>query len=488
VLLKQRLLLMRRPYAILFFGTTDFAIMPAFMTRRLFMNSRFRLAIFAIVCLFAMKAAAVDAPANLPATDWLQWRGPTATGEAAPDAKPPLSWSEDTNIRWKIAIPGRGRSTPIIWKDRIFITTAVQTDTPVDPEKVKAAMDATPEFARKGAHVPEKVLQFVVMALKRSDGSVLWRKTVCEQAPLAGTHADGSWASGSPITDGESLYAYFGSYGLYAMTLDGEKKWSKDLGTFKTKANFGEGVSPVLCGDLLIINQDFEGPSFIVALDRKTGEEKWRVKRDEATSWSTPLIIQHGGKQQIVVSATNRIRSYNPEDGAILWEIGGMTGNVVPCPITDGNLVFCMSGFRGNALFAIKLAAAGGELAGKPEAMAWSSKTNTSYVPSPVLSGGLLYYIKANEGFLTCADATTGQVNYAAKLDGLQTVFASPIAAGGHLYVPGKNGLTLVLKLGPKFELIASNQLNDEIISSPAVVGNELFLRGDKNLYCITGK
>ena len=165
-----------------------------------------------------------------------------------------------------------------------------------------------------------------------------------------------------------------------------------------------------------------------------------------------------------------------------------MTANVIPCPVTDGNLVFCMSGFRGNALFAIKLAAAIGDLAAKPEAMAWSSKTDTPYVPSPVLSGGLLYYIKTNDGFLTCADATTGKVNYAAKLAGLQTVFSSPVAAGGNLYVPGKNGLTLVLKLGPKFELIASNQLNDEIISSPAVVGNEIFIRGDKSLYCIMGK
>jgi outer membrane protein assembly factor BamB len=448
------------------------------------MNSKCRFAIFAIVCLFAMNTDAADALV----TDWTQWRGPSATGEAAPDAKPPVTWSEESNIAWKTAIPGNGRSSPIVWKDRIFITTAVPTATSVDPEKVKVAVNDIPEFARKGANVPDKVLQFMVMALKRSDGSVLWQKMVCEQAPVSGTHADGSWASGSPITDGEFLYAYFGSYGLYAMTLDGEIKWSKNLGYFKTKANFGEGVSPVFCGELLIINQDFEGPSFIVALDRKTGEEKWRVKRDEATSWATPLVITHGGKQQIVVPATKLIRSYNPTDGAVLWEIGGMTGNVVPCPVTDGSLVFCMSGFRGNALLAIKLAAANGDLSGKPEAVAWSSKTDTPYVPSPVLSGGLLYYIKTNDGFITCADTTTGQVQYASKLTDIQTVFSSPVAVGGNLYVPGKNGLTLVLKLGPKFEQLASNKLDDGIISSPAVVGKDLFIRGYKNLYCIREK
>ncbi len=457
------------------------------ITRRRIMNSGYYIVALSVASLVALTIGAADRPSTQP-SDWPQWRGPMATGEAIADSNPPLTWAEGSNVRWKIAIPGRGRSTPIVWEDRIFLTTAVETTTPADPAKVKAAMADTPEFARKDAHVPDKVLQFIVMAISRIDGKVLWQKTVHEEAPLAGTHADGSWASGSPITDGELLYAYFGSYGLYALTLDGEKKWSKDLGRFKTKANFGEGVSPTLCGELLIINQDFEGASFIVSLNRRSGEEKWRVKRDEATSWATPLLIEQGGKRQIVVSATKRIRSYDPSNGALLWEVGGMTSNVIPSPVTDGNLVFCMSGFRGSALLAIKLAVAVGDLTDKPEAIAWSSKENTPYVPSPVISGGLLYYIKVSEGFLTCAEAATGKVQYASKLAGVPVVFASPVAAGGRLYIPGKNGLTLVVKLGPKFEVLASNQLDDGIIASPVVAGNELFIRGDKSLYCIGAK
>ena len=450
------------------------------------MNSSSRLVTVSTMSLVALTVAVMNAPAaSVPAADWPQWRGPSATGEAAPNARPPLTWAENSNVLWKVAIPGRGRSTPIVWKDRIFLTTAVETATPADPEQVKAAMDAAPAFMRKEAHAPEKVVQFVVMALRRSDGSVLWQKTLREQAPLSGTHADGSWASGSPLTDGELLYVYFGSYGLYALTLDGEQKWSKNLGVFKTKASFGEGVSPVLCGDLLIINQDYEGASFIVALDRTSGEEKWRVKRDEATSWATPLVIEQGGKRRIVVSATKRVRCYDPADGALLWEVGGMTDNAIPCPVTDGNLVFCMSGFRGSTLLAINLATASGDLADKPEAIAWSSKANTPYVPSPALSGGLLYYLKVNDGFLTCAEAATGKLEYANKLADVQTVFASPVAAGGRLYVPGKNGLTAVVKLGPRFELLASNKLDDGIIASPAVAGNALFIRGDRSLYCI---
>ena len=452
------------------------------------MNLKTCLATITVSTLVAGPMLAAEAPGTAPAGDWPQWRGPTATGEAAPDANPPVKWAEDSNVRWKAAIPGRGHSTPIVWKDRIFLTTAIETATPADPEKVKAVMAATPEFARRAAHVPDKVLQFVVMALKRSDGSVLWQKTMREQAPLAGTHADGSWASGSPVTDGELLYVYFGSYGLYALTLDGETKWSKDLGAFKMDANFGEGVSAVLCGDLLIVSQDYEGPSFIVAFDRKSGEERWRVKRDEATAWATPLAIEQGGKRQIVVSASKRIRSYDAADGALLWEVGGMTGNVIPCPVTDGQRVFCMSGFRGSALLAIQLAAAAGDLAGKPEAIAWSGKENTPYVPSPVLSGGLLYYLKVNDGLLTCTEAASGKVQYASKLEGIKQVFASPVAAGGHLFVPGKNGLTLVVKLGPQFDLLASNQLDDGIIASPAVAGNQLFIRGYKSLYCIEGR
>ncbi len=436
---------------------------------------------------FAPGVAAADST-QAPSADWAQWRGPFATGEALPEANPPSEWSEQKNIRWKIAVPGSGRSSPIIWKDRIFITTAVPTDKAADPDKVKAAMADIPEFARKEAHAPDKILQFMVIALDRADGKTLWQKTVLEQAPLAGTHADGSWASGSPATDGELLYAYFGSYGLYAMTLDGEVKWSKNLGAFKTKANFGEGVSPVLCGDPLIINQDFEGASFIVALDRKSGDEKWRVARDEATSWATPLLIRHEGRAQLVVPATKRIRSYDPADGKLLWEIGGMTGNVIPCPVSDGNLVFCMSGFRGAALIAVKLSAASGDLSAKTEAVAWSAKANTPYVPSPVLSGGLLYYIKVNEGFLTCAEAATGKIHYAEKLPGAPVVFASPVAAGGRLYVPGKNGVTAVLKLGSKFEVVSINKLEDGIIASPAVAGSDIFIRGFRSLYCIGEK
>lgn len=424
-------------------------------------------------------------PAAAPASDWPAWRGPLANG-VAPDATPPVQWSETQNVRWKVAIPGRGHSSPIVWRDRVYVTTAIETDKTLDAAAVKAAEADTPDFVRKEAHRPEKVLQFVVLALKRADGSVAWRQTVCEEAPGAGTHVEGSWASGSPVTDGERVYAYFGSHGLYCLDLDGNKKWEKRLGTMKTKANFGEGASPALCGDLILVVQDQEGPSFLVALDKRTGDEKWRVARDEKTSWATPLVVELEGRRQVVVSATKAIRSYDAATGTVLWQVGGMTGNVIPSPVADAGLVFCMSGFRDSALLAIRLAAAKGDLTGKAEAIAWSLNKDTPYVSSPLLYAGLLYFVKSNDGALSAFAADSGAVQYQSqRLEGIKQIFSSPVGAAGRIYVTGKNGVTLVLKAGPKFEVLASNKLDDTFTASAAIAGRELYLRGYHNLYCL---
>ena len=437
------------------------------------------------VCVLFAPAAFGAEDAGTPAAVWPQWRGATATGVAR-DADPPVEWKEGRNVRWKAAIPGRGHSSPIVWKDRIFLTTAVETEQPADANTVKAVEAATPSFHRRKAHMPGKVLKFVVMALKRGDGSVLWQRTVCERAPHSATHGHGSWASGSPVTDGERVYAYFGSYGLYALDMDGNTQWEKQFGLFKVKANFGEGTSPVLCGDTLILSQDQEGPSFITALDRRTGEEKWRVTRDEATSWATPLVVEHKGRRQVVTSATGKMRSYDAASGTLLWEATGMTGNVIPCPVAGNGTVFCMSGFRGSALMAIRLDAAEGNVAAKPEAIAWSRPEATPYVPSPLLYDGLLYYLEGNKGILTCVDAATGEVHYGKqKLEGIRMIYASPVGAAGRVYVTGRDGLTFVISKGPKFEVLARNKLDDQVTASAALVGGELFLRGHTSLYCI---
>jgi outer membrane protein assembly factor BamB len=325
-----------------------------------------------------------------------------------------------------------------------------------------------------------------VLAIKRSDGSVLWRRTVTEEPPQSATHADGSWACGSAVTDGQRVYAYFGSYGLYVLDMDGNPKWAKRLGVFKMKANFGEGVSPTLAGDELIVNQDQEGPSFIAAFDTATGAEKWRVAREETTSWATPLVVEFDGRRQIITSATSRIRSYDAATGELLWQAAGMTGNVIPSPVAGGGIVYCASGFRGSSLMAIRLAAARGDITGKPDALAWSVRKDTPYVPSPLLYGGLLYYTRVNSGALTCVEAATGKVQYGPQaMDELKGLYCSPVAAAGRVYITGRKGLTVVLKAGPTFEVLARNPLDDQFTASAALVGRQIFLRGYRSLYCI---
>jgi outer membrane protein assembly factor BamB len=312
----------------------------------------------------------------------------------------------------------------------------------------------------------------------------LWRKVVREQLPHAGHHRDHGYASASPTTDGELLIAHFGSFGTYAMTLEGELLWETDLGDMQTRNSFGEGSSPTLHGDRVFVLWDHEEDDFIVALDRKSGKELWRKSRDEPTGWSTPLVVEHDGKTQVIVNGSNRVRSYDATDGRLLWECGGQTVNVIPCLVSEGDLVYAMSGFRGSALVAIRLGGSG-DLTGT-DAVIWEYNRNTPYVPSPLLHEGLLYFFKGNNPTFSifAAQDGTAHVN-GERLDGLRGVYASPVAAAGHVYLLGRSGGAMVLAAGPKVEVLATNRLDDGFDASPAAVGDALFLRGREFLYCL---
>lgn len=418
---------------------------------------------------------------------WPAWRGPLANG-VAPDADPPVTWSESQNIRWKVAVPGKGHASPIVWNDRVLVATAVPTDKPAAAEKKTEAANDVPEWSKRTARLPENVLQFTVLALRRQDGVVIWSRAVCEELPPSATHGDGSWASGSPVTDGERLYAYFGSDGLYCLDMDGNPKWEKRLGTMRTRASFGEGASPALCGNMIVVNWDGENGSFITALDKITGAEKWKAARAEKSSWATPLVVVAQGHTQIVVSATGKIRGYDPANGRVLWECGGLTENVIPSPVFDGENAICMSGFRGSSLLAVRLAGAEGDITGKPGAIAWTRSKDTPYVPSPLLYDKLLYYLKVNSASLSCVETSTGETRYEKQsLPGLKQVYASPVGAAGRVYVTSREGVTAVIRRGPTFELIATNKLDESFTASGAIAGKELYLRGQKSLYCIAG-
>ena len=254
------------------------------------------------------------------------------------------------------------------------------------------------------------------------------------------------------------------------------------------RRSFGEGSSPALHGDKLFILRDHEGQSMLHALDKYTCNTLWELERDEPTSWTSPVIITHNGQDQLITSASNRVRACDPETGQSIWECGGLTLNVIPQPVTAGGILYVMSGFRGNALMAIDLSLAKGDITGT-EAIRWSHDRNCPYTPSPVLAGGKLYFLRSNNGFLSCLDALDGKVWYeSVKLEGIGNIFTSPLAVADRLYVIGSKGSACVVRLGENYELLAANSLDDNFYASPVILGAEIFLRGEKALYCIAGE
>lgn len=440
---------------------------------------------------FLAAAAVAQAAGDVALRNWPAWRGPLANG-IAPNANPPSVWGETKNVHWKVEIPGRGSSTPIVWEDQIFLLTAI----PVAAKDGQGAAGAAPAPAagsgREGGgrgmvEQPTSSQQFVVLALDRATGKVRWQQVARTELPHEGHHRDHGYASASASTDGEVLVAPFGSHGLYVYDLQGRLLWQKDFGRMRTRNSFGEASSPTLHGDRVLVVWDHEEENdFIVALDRKTGRELWRQKRDEPTGWTTPYVVEHAGRKQVVVNATNRVRSYDFETGEVLWEAGGQTVNAIPMVVAGHGLAFAASGLRGSALYAIKLDARG-DVTGT-DGIAWSSKKATPYVPSPLLHGDLLYYFAGNNAQLSIADAKTGGLHVdAERLEGIFGVYASLTAAGDRVYVVGRDGKAWVLRHGPKLEVLAKNHLDDNFDASPAMVGAELFLRGRQHLYCIKG-
>ena len=436
------------------------------------------------VCALAVMAASASQPVDYE-KNWHQWRGPHATGAAASDANPPLTWSETENVRWKVAIPGMGHATPIVWEEKIFVQTAIQGA----EQKVEEPDDDNPfsGFFRQRSGGPTNTYQFALLAINRSDGSILWQKTLREEVPHEGTHQDASFASNSPVTDGEYVYAYFGSRGLYCVDMDGNVKWEKDIGEMRKSNAFGEGSCPVLYGNTLIIVQDHEGPtpSFIIALDKRNGDVLWKTERDERTTWTTPVVVEQDGKPQVIVPATNRTRSYDLATGKLLWECGGLTRNVIPTPVADDGFVYVTSGFRGNSLQAIRLDVAKDDITDS-DAIVWQHNRNTPYVPSPLLYQDALYFLKSNDGILSAFNIKTGEANYGPeRLQGISNVYSSIVGAAGRVYIASRNGTVLVVKHSPTFQILATNKLDDSFNASPVIVGSELYLRGQAYLYCI---
>lgn len=415
-----------------------------------------------------------------PMRNWPAWRGPLANG-TAPHADPPLVWSRTKNLKWKLDLPGQSNATPIVWADKVFVVAAVETDRAVDRL-------APPKMEPPGGYRterPKNYYRFLVYCVDRETGRVRWKRVAAEQLPHEGHNSNHGYASGSPTTDGRRLYVTFGSRGIFCYDLDGNLLWKRDLGDTVTRFGWGEGASPTLYGNSLVVNWDHEGPSALFVLDATTGRTKWKVDRDEETTWSTPLVVEHRGVKQLIVNATRRVTSYDLDSGKILWECGGQTEVLVSSPVVLDDVVICMSGFLRSAIYAIPLDSTG-DLTGT-DRVAWHYDRGAPYVPSPLLYGELLHFTKGNQPVRLCLNARTGRpLSDAVRLPDLREIYASPLGAAGRVYIVGRDGNTLVVRNEAELDVLAVNRLDDPIDASPAAVGRDLFLRSKRRLYCIS--
>jgi len=396
------------------------------------------------------------------ADQWAHWRGPTGNG-TAPDAKPPVEFSATKNVRWKAEIPGTGSSSPVIWNDSVFVTTSV-------PTKNRGELD------------------FQVLCLDRGTGKTLWSKSAVLATPHEGTHETNGFASGSPCTDGERVYASFGSRGLFAYTMGGELVWKRDFGDMTIRNGFGEGSSPTVVQDWIIVPWDHEGQSMLYALDKKSGDIVWETKRDEPTCWATPLIAQDkSGRQQIIMNGQTAARGYDLKTGKELWKCGGQTQRPCATAVAEEGVAYVASGFRGAFIGAFDLSGQGDLAATK--SVLWTQSKDTPDVASPLLSQGRLYYYKEKTGLLTCVKAKTGKTVYAAsRVPGVSRTYASPIAANGFVYLTDRNGTIVVIEDAPTLRVVATNEMGEGVDATPAAVGNELFIRGEKHLFCVSAQ
>ena len=409
--------------------------------------------------------------------NWPQWRGPLGTG-VSNSAHPPIDWSPTENILWKTAIPGKGHSTPIIWGNSVFVTTAIPVGKKLTPKM----------SGRPGEHdnLPiDSTYEFAVISIDRISGAVRWKQNVRSETPIEAGHVTASLASASPVTDGESIFAHFGSYGLYCLDFEGNMKWKKDFGKMHSKHGHGEGSSPVLCGDSLVINWDHEEGSFVTALDKRTGTELWRNTRSEDTSWSSPIVIDQGTKPQVIVCGTNWVRGYSLDSGSVVWQCGGMSSNVVATPVYADGMLYVGSSYEKKILMALDIRGAVGDITNTSR-VKWTRTRGTPYVPSMLLYKDSLYFLSHYQNMMTRVLGPTGKDSPGVfRLGELGNIYASPVASDGHLFITDLHGTTAVVTHSDVPRIVAVNRIDEAVSASLAIVDKTIFIRGEKHLFCV---
>ncbi len=437
------------------------------------------------------------------ASNWHHFRGPTTNG-ISQTAKPPTSWSSSENVAWKIEMPGKGSSSPIIWGEKLFLTAAVSVgDAPaparMNRDELREKFDKNKDgqlddterqeamkFIRAERQKSLREQKLVVMCFDRNTGEKIWEDVAIQRKPLEGTHRDGSYAAASPFTDGEHVYFNFGSMGLYCYDLAGKQIWKRtDLGEMQMRGSFGEGSSVAVEDGLLILPWDHEGQSKIEAINKETGETVWKKDRDEPSAWSTPKIVSINGKKQIIHSGENYCRGYDLKTGEELWKASGLSTRPVASPVAKGNVGFFASSRQGSVLNAFALDGTG-DISSNA---LWKIDRQTPDCPSLLLSDNRIFYISANQGIVSCANSDDGSLFFGAeRLSGMNGCYSSPVAADGKVFVTGRGGKTFVLADDEEFKLISHNDIGEGVDATLALAGDQIFIRGSKHLFCIQEK
>jgi outer membrane protein assembly factor BamB len=417
------------------------------------------------------------------ADNWPQWRGPLGQGVSLETALP-VEWSPASRIAWKTAIAGRGHSAPVVWGERVFLTTAIEGE-PVPGHTAPDHMDRGKPFLHPDSVGVDRRNRLQVLALDARTGKMLWEQTAYDGPMYDNRHRRSSYASATPVTDGERLYVHFGAEGVYAYTVGGTLAWKADVGRIKT-LGLGVGTSPILFRDLLILQLDDNtgDDSFIAALDKRTGKEVWRTKRDVQISWSTPVLVEAGQRTELVTNGTEWIIGYDPATGKELWRATGVQSNAIHTPLVGAGLVIATAGYPQRRVIAIRPGGSG-NVSGT-DRIAWRYDKGTAYVVSPILYDGIVY-LQNDQGVMTALDATTGAVIYeGGRLPKPATFMGSPVAFGGHVLLTSEEGDTFFIKAGREHQVVRTNSVDEPVYATLALANGRIFIRGAQHLFAIT--
>ena len=427
-----------------------------------------------VACLLGATVGAAD-------DHWPQWRGPGGSGVA--EVAVPDRWSPDANLAWKTAIPGRGHSSPVVWGDRVFLTTSIRGEqVPGRKAPVHLGYDLKPGYVHPDSVDVDYRHALKVIAIDARNGRTLWERTAYDGVMFDDRHRKNTFASSTVATDGKYVYAFFESAGLYAFDVDGTPRWQTSVGEI-IKAGLGPGTSPILYERLIILqcDQEMGDGSFLLALDRFTGKEVWRVKRKNRRSWATPVIVRTP-RAELIASGAEAVIAYDPAAGGELWRGAGVQSHPIPSAVAGHGMVFVTAGSQAKRAYAFPAGKPG--VNGTAEAI-WQYTKGTAYVPSPILYGQYLY-LMTDKGILTCLEALSGRVMYeGGRVPVPATFTASPVAAGGRLFLTSEDGDTFVVKAGPTHEVIATNSVGEPVYASPALVRGTMFIRGERHLFAI---